>query len=399
MRHFISFYKDSHNSIVDQIAMVRLYPRLVTEEEVLLLENLCTKEEVREVLRGFTKDKSPGPDGWTVEFILHFFDLIIGDLLEAAEESYLSGMVNRSLNSTFIALISKVNGSDSFSEFWLITLCNLYYKIITKIIAKCIRPILSHTLSEEQFVFLKGRKIIDVIGIVRECIHNIREKNLQAMILKIDLNKAYDCISWDYLRLVLLQCGFGLPTTKWIMVCITTARYAILINGEPTEFFNSGRGLRQGCLLSPFLFLLVMEGLRLAIKKIQEEVLVMGIKVTRLIQILHLLFVDYILIMTKALVTEWLEIQKLLTIFCSATRLLINAHKTSFYQFGVQQQVLDSLKEIFLYRINNLTDGFRYLGYILKADRYKAKDWNWLLSKYENRISHWCNRWLTLGGG
>jgi hypothetical protein len=183
-------------------------------------------------------------------------------------------------------------------------LCNLCYKIITKIIAKRIRPILSRTLSEEQFGFLKGRQIIDAIGTAQECIHNIREKKLQAMILKIDLKKAYDCISWDFLRLVLLQCGFGLPTTKWIMGCITTTTYAILINGEPTDFFNSGRGLRQGCLLSPLLFLLVMEGLSLAIKKSQEEGLVTGIKVTRLIRILHLLFVDDILIMTKASVTE-----------------------------------------------------------------------------------------------
>jgi hypothetical protein len=163
-------------------------------------------------------------------------------------------MVNRSINSTFIALIPKVNGSASFGDFRPIALCNLCYKIITKIIANRIRPILSRTISKEQFGFLKGRQIIDAIGTVQECIHSIREKKLQAMILKIDLKKAYDCISWDYLRLVLLQCGFGLQTTKWIMGCITTTTYAILINGEPTDFFNSGRGLRQGCLLITFAF-------------------------------------------------------------------------------------------------------------------------------------------------
>jgi hypothetical protein len=141
-----------------------------------------------------------------------------------------------------------------------------------------------------------------------------------------------------------------------------------------------------------------MEGLSLAIKKIQEEGLVTGIKVTRLIRIIHLLFVDDILIMTKYFVIEWMEIQNILATFCSGTGLLINAQKTSFYQFGMQQQVLDSLKEIFLYSINNLTLGFKYLGYILKDDRFKEEDWNWILSKYENRISHWCNRWLTLGG-
>ena len=119
-----------------------------------------------------------------------------------------------SLNSTFIALIPKVNGRKTFGDFFPIALCNLYYSIISNIIAKRIRPILSRKLSEEQFSFLKGRQIIDAIGTAQECLHKIREKKLQALILKIDLKKVYDCISWDFIRLVLLQCGFWLPTTK-----------------------------------------------------------------------------------------------------------------------------------------------------------------------------------------
>jgi hypothetical protein len=75
---------------------------------------------------------------------------------------------------------------------------------------------------------------------------------MQSLILKIDLKKTYDSISWDYIRLFLLQCGFGLPTTKWIMGCISSATYVVLINVEPTDFFNGGRDIRQGCPLSPF---------------------------------------------------------------------------------------------------------------------------------------------------
>jgi hypothetical protein len=75
--------------------------------------------------------------------------------------------------------------------------------------SKRIRPILSRALSEEQLGFLKGRQILDAIGTTQECLHSIKTKKLQAIILKLDLKKAYDCINWDFLRLILLQGGFG----------------------------------------------------------------------------------------------------------------------------------------------------------------------------------------------
>jgi hypothetical protein len=149
VRHFSTFFKESQLSIVDQIEAVRLYPILTTYEEVNALEKPVSKVEILEVLKGLTKEKSHGLDGWIVEFFLHFFDLVADDLWEVVEESRISGMVNRSLNSMFIVLIPKVNGPSSFGEFGPIALCNLCYKIITKILATWIRPILSHTLSAE----------------------------------------------------------------------------------------------------------------------------------------------------------------------------------------------------------------------------------------------------------
>jgi len=141
-----------------------------------------------------------------------------------------------------------------------------------------------------------------------------------------------------------------------------------------------------------------MEGLSLALKIIQEEGLLMGIKVSRLIKILHLLFVDDILVMSKASIAEWQEIKRVLERFCSASGLKINDKKTSILQYGVRQHELDILKATFLYNFLDLSAGFRYLGYFLKNDRYKKEDWQWLIAKYEYRISHWCNRWLSIGG-
>jgi hypothetical protein len=119
--------------------------------------------------------------------------------------------------------------------------------------------------------FLKGRQILDAIGTAQECLHSIKSKKLHSIILKLDLKKAYDCTDWDYLRLILLQSGFGIPTTNWIMVCVSSTNYAVLINGEPTNFFNCKKGLRQGCPMSPLLFILMMEGLSLALNKEKDE--------------------------------------------------------------------------------------------------------------------------------
>jgi hypothetical protein len=124
------------------------------------------------------------------------------------------------------------------------------------------------------------------------------------------------------------------------------------------------------------------------LKKSQEEGLLTCIKVPRLLKILHLLFVDDILIMTKASIAEWKKIKKVLEIFCRSSGLKINEKKTFFLQHGVRQQDLVILKAHFHYNFVDLTSGFRHLGYFLKIDRYKSKDWHWLIVKYESRITH-----------
>ena len=118
--------------------------------------------------------------------------------------------------------------------------------------------------------------------------------------------------------MILIQVGFGIQVTKWTMSCVTSPTYVVLINGETTDFFRSGHGLRQGCPLSLLLFIMVMEGLNLLLKRRKEENKLSGIKVSSLINILHLFFVDDVLILTKVNLQEWREIDKLIILFCKA---------------------------------------------------------------------------------
>jgi len=111
-----------------------------------------------------------------------------------------------------------------------------------------------------------------------------------------------------------------------------------------------------------------------------------------LVKILHLFFVDDVLIMTKATLQEWKEIENILNIFYRATSMLVNMTKSTFHHSGLQGEELEKFKEAFPYNFVELFEGFRYLGYFLNTGKYKVEYWRWLIEKFEKRIGHWCNR-------
>jgi hypothetical protein len=257
------------------------------------------------------------------------------------------GYMVSALNSTFLVLILKVDKPTRFGEFRPISLCNLAYKVIEKLIGIRLKPLLSKVLSLEQFGFLKGRKILDVVGVAQECIHNIKTKKMKALVLKLDLQKAYDCVNWDFLGLILLKSGIGLKTTNWIMSCVITTNFVILVNGGSTSFFKSGHGIRQGFPLSPLLFILVMEGLSLLLKQAHSKGKFSGVKISRIIQIFILLFVDDILIVNKARVSDWEEIAATIYVFCRVTGMVINPFKSSLHHSRMVDQDLIPYKVLF----------------------------------------------------
>lgn len=148
--HFKDFYKDRTGPPVrDQVKVVTLFKEMLNNLEAEALYRPFDLKELQKVLSKFKVDKSPGLDGWTVEFFKDFFDIVGEDLLEMVEESRQKGFISGALNSTFITLIPKTNKPHLFRDFHPISLCNLCYKIISKVIVDCIKPFLSRSLSEE----------------------------------------------------------------------------------------------------------------------------------------------------------------------------------------------------------------------------------------------------------
>ena len=159
--------------------------------------------------------------------------------------------------------------------------------------------------------------------------------------------------------MILIKTGFGLNVTKWIMSCVTIVSYVVLVNGEPSDFFQRGKGLRQGCPLSPLLFILVMEELGILLKKEKEVGKLSGIKVARITNILHLLFVDDVLIFSRSSVEEWKVIARLLKTFLNAFGLEINVEKSTFHVVGCDESGMAPFKEIFPYSFVSIDVGFK----------------------------------------
>jgi len=204
--HFNALFKArEETSIAEIIKVAQLFPRFVEEEEVGSLTTPITEKELLEVLHTFQKGKSPGPDGWPIEFYLGCFDIIGSYVLRVIEESRVRGHTHNPINATFIALIPKTDNPSSFEDFWPISLCNCLYKIISKVISRRLKVILSKHIFGEQFGFLKGKQIHEAIEVAQEGLHSIKLKKLKAVVIKIDLSKAFDRVNWLYIRMLLIH--------------------------------------------------------------------------------------------------------------------------------------------------------------------------------------------------
>ncbi|KAJ0510703.1 putative RNA-directed DNA polymerase [Helianthus annuus] len=282
----------------------------------------------------------------------------------------------------------------TFSDYRPISLVGCINKVMSKVLVGRLKRVIGKVVSLEQSAFLSGRSITDGPLMLNEWMKRAKRKG---MIFKIDLEKAYDSISWDFMESIMIQMNFPVKWCSWIMALVTSARASVLVNGSPTQEFPCFRWLRQGDPISPFLFVMAMEAMTGIMKKACLEGLYNGLACGNDGPILsHLIYADDMVFLGEWSGSNARNLRRLLRCFHLISGLKVNMRKCSLFGVGVGNQEVEELANIL--RCKKGSFPFSYLGLQVGANMSLARYWNTILDTFRNRLSIWKAKNLSIGG-
>ncbi|WMV39129.1 hypothetical protein MTR67_032514 [Solanum verrucosum] len=362
-----------------------LVERVVTIEDNNNLNSLSTLQEIKNTIFSIDPDSAPGPDELNGKFYQSTWQIIAADL-HAAIISFFQGAI-LSFSHTCIVMLPKVNSPQDFSEIRPISLCNTSCKIIAKLINKRVSKILHNIISPNQSGFVKGRAITENILLAQEIVNDIGKSNFWGnVVIKLDMSKAYDRVSWSFLCFILRRFGFAKSWIDLSNMFISYNWYFVLVNGSRQGFFKSGRGLRQGDPLFPSLFVLSTELLFKMLNSLYRVSAFRGFPMHPYgPQINHLFFVDDTIVFSSGRKATLQAILKTLESYERVSGQSINKNKCSYTM--AHTTPLISIKRVgknFRMRYEHLS--IKYLGCPIYDGRKLFEIFTDLICKITNRI-------------
>nr|GFB60700.1 RNA-directed DNA polymerase, eukaryota [Tanacetum cinerariifolium] len=319
------------------------FPTHLSSDQVQDLERTVTYEEVKRAVWDCGTNKSHGPDGFSFEFYRKYWTTIDDDVFQAVRDFFVNGNFHRGCNSSFIALIPKIQDAKFVRDFCPISLIGSVYKIIAKILANILCVLLPYLISDVQSDFVANRQLLDGPFLLNELLSWCKFKKLNGMIFKVDFEKAFNSMKWDYLDETLKAFSFGLKWNNWISICLNNAMGSVLVNGSPNLEFQ-----------------------------------------------FHKVFIG-----------EWNNnnIQTLLSVlrcFYLALGLKINLYKSKLMGIGVSSNVVAAAASLIGCSI--LTTPFNYLGVNVGSNMSRITSWNDVISNVSSRLSKWKLKLFSIGG-
>ena len=394
MAEQVRFYKELYSKVPTdskaQDRLLNLLDRKLTEEQRDSCEGLVTEAECYVALKSLSAGKTPGSDGLPKEFYVTFWDLLKQDFVEMVNECDTMGIMPESLRQALISLLYKKDDPELLKNWRPISLLNVDYKIFTKVLVQRIKPLMSVVVHPDQCCAVPGRSSEDNAFLLRDiCDYlDVRERAACAFI-SIDQEKAFDSVDWEFLDRVLLTMNFGPKFRSIVKCCYNNIQSAILSNGYPSEFFEVERGVRQGCPLSPLLFVLVAEVFGQAIRKSPE---VQGLRLPGGKEVKISQYADD----NTCVVTNTYGIFKVIDIFNEygrASGARLNTSKSKGLWLGRWRSRTDS--PCGLTWVNT---SLKIVGLHFGSDDAQIASWKDVSAKFSGVIKKWESRFLTLRG-
>lgn len=357
-----------------------------------------TDAEIKEAMFSIDVDKTAGPDGYTSKFFKVAWSIVGSDVCDAVREFFSSGKLLGEFNANLISLIPKIQVPLKVSDFRPIACGNVVYKCISKVITNRIKEGLTSLIDSNQSAFIPGRQISDNILLAQEFMKGYSwKRTVSKCAFKVDIQKAYDTVNWDFLKTVLIRFGFHSSMVHWIMVCLTSASFSICVNGELHGFFKSKRGLRQGDPMSPYLFTIVMEVFNLMVKRqIRRDDRFRYHWGCKKLMLTHLCFADDLLLLCHGDEISACILRRALDEFTMCSGLYPSLPKSAAFFGSVSDVVKDRILMAMPFSIGQLP--MKYLGIPLTGKRISNADCRVLIDKVKSRIQNWRNKTLSFAG-
>ncbi|RVW26859.1 Transposon TX1 uncharacterized 149 kDa protein [Vitis vinifera] len=308
----------------------------ISEESASRLDSPFSEEEIFNAIFQLDRDKASGPDGFTIAVFQDCWDVIKEDLVRVFAEFHSSGIINQSTNASFIVLLPKKSQTEDF-RFRPISLITCLYKVIAKVLSGRLR------------------------GVLHETIHSTQEE--EGVVFKIDFEKAYDHVNWDFLDHVLEKKGFSPKWRNWMRGCLSSVSYAILVNGNAKGWVKASRGLRQS---------------------------------RNRTRVSHLQFADDTIFFSNSCAEELKTLKSLLLVFGQIFGLKVNLDKRNLFGINLDQNYLSRLALLLDYKASDWP--ILYLGLPLGGNPIACRFWDPVIERISRRLDGWQKAYLSFGG-
>ena len=360
------------------------------------LEGPLTDKECLDSIKSMSNGKSPGLDGFPVEFYKFFWQDLKRVLVDSLNLSLVKGEMSTSQKRGVLILLPKKEQDPLLiSNKRPITLLNVDYKIVSKTIASRIRKVLPFLINEDQTGYVKSRYIGENIRLILDLIEYTETNKIPGKLMFVDFEKAFDSLEWEFITCTLKRFNFGPDIIRWFHTLYNNISSCVVNNGMFSRRFELSRGVRQGCPLSPYLFVLCAEILATAIR---NDGNIKGVKVSDTEIKLSQFADDTTLIMDDSNSTLN-NVFYMLEKFEEISGLKVNTQKTILMSIGPTRR--QDIRTYFPHKgVKWKNSAVKMLGIIIEKEEQKLLHNNYVIQfeKAQSTLKRWANRNIGLRG-